>query len=114
MGLTAALLGDVNDEKWGGYTAPRKTMNYSINKDAIIFLDVDKENNYRTIAYDYKSDDVVAIRPLEYRLLKYVYENQPVSENKLFDFLGGDADVGELAELVTKLISKNILRKADE
>lgn len=84
-------------------------MTYSVNKDAIIFLDIDKENNYHTIAYDYKSDDVVAIRPAEYRLLKYVFENQPVSENQLQKFSVDNPDINEFEELISKLTDKNIL-----
>ena len=84
-------------------------MTYSINKDAIVFLDIDKENNYHTIGYDYKSGDVVAIRPLEYRLLKYVFENQPVSEYQLHKLSVDDANNNGFEELVSKLIDKNIL-----
>ncbi|MBI2326399.1 hypothetical protein HYU91_03360 [Candidatus Collierbacteria bacterium] len=84
-------------------------MTYSVNKDAIIFLDIDKENNYHTIAYDYKSDDVVAIRPEEYWLLKYVFENQPVSEYQLHKLFVNNSDRNGFEELVSKLIDKNIL-----
>ena len=84
-------------------------MTYSVNKDAIIFLDIDKENSYHTIAYDYKSEDVVAIRPEEYRLLKYVFENQPISEYQLHELSVDDADKNGFEELVSKLIDKNIL-----
>ena len=84
-------------------------MTYSVNKDAIIFLDIDKENNYHTIAYDYKSEDVVAIRPLEYRLLKYVFENKFVDENQLQEFSVNNPDIDEFGELISKLVGKNIL-----
>lgn len=84
-------------------------MTYSVNKDAIIFLDIDKENNYHTIAYDYKSEDVVAIRPLEYRLLKYVFKNQSVNENQLREFSKDNPDIDEFEELISKLVDKNIL-----
>ena|SRR3989344_5807803 len=88
-----------------------KKMTYLINKDAVIFLDVDIENNYYTIAYDFKSDDVVAIRPLEYRLLKYVFENEPVNENQLKAFLRNDIDAKNGSEeLISKLLEKNILQ----
>lgn len=84
-------------------------MTYSVNKDAIIFLDIDKENNYYTIAYDYKSEDVVAIRPLEYRLLKYVFKNQPVNENQLQEFSISNPDIDGFEKLISKLVNKNIL-----
>lgn len=84
-------------------------MTYSVNKDAIIFLDIDKENSYHTIAYDYKSEDVVAIRPLEYRLLKYVFENKFVDENQLQEFSVNNPDIDEFGELISKLVGKNIL-----
>lgn len=84
-------------------------MTYSINKDAVIFLDIDKENNYHTIAYDYKSEDVVAIRPLEYRLLKYVFKNQAVNDSQLQAFSINNPDIDGFEELVSKLIDKNIL-----
>lgn len=84
-------------------------MTYSVNKDAIIFLDIDKENNYHTIAYDYKSEDIVAIRPLEYRLLKYVFENQSVNESRLQEFSKNNPDIDGFEELISKLVDKNIL-----
>ncbi len=82
-------------------------MTYLVNKDAIIFLDTDKKNDYYTIAYDFKSDDVVAIRPLEYQLLKYIFENQPVDEKQLQVFFRNDVD--GLEEILTKLVDRNIL-----
>ncbi len=84
-------------------------MTYSINKDSVIFLDIDKENSYNTIAYDYKSDDVVAIRPLEYRLLKYVFENKFVDENQLQQFSVRNPDINEFEDIISKLVDKNIL-----
>lgn len=84
-------------------------MIYSVNKDAVIFLDVDKENNYHTIAYDYKSDDVVAIRPLEYRLLRYVFENKFVDKNQLREFCVNNPDIDGFEDLISKLVDKNIL-----
>lgn len=85
-------------------------MNYSINREAIIFLDTDSENGYHTVSYDFESGDLIAVRPPEYHLLKFVYDQQKATELAIKDFVGETMLAAELKEMMDKLLEKGILR----
>lgn len=84
-------------------------MRYSINNEAIIFLDSDKDNNFHTIAYNNQNDDVVAIRPTEYKILKRIYDLDSVTENDLIATFKKDIPQKELQDILSKLVSNNIV-----
>jgi hypothetical protein len=56
---------------------------YSVNRDAIIFLDSDAEDGYKTIAYDEKNDKLLEISPPLYHILKAIDSAGSVTEEEL-------------------------------
>lgn len=84
-------------------------MKYSINKEAIIFLDIDKGNNFHTIAYDFQSDDVVAIRPVQYHLLMAIYEHQPIPYDQLVHIVQNILPEKDFKKTTSDLLAKNVL-----
>lgn len=84
-------------------------MNYKINREAIIFLDRDREVGYHTIAYDWQSGDLYAIRPLEYRILRFIYEHEPISKSTLRDVSGRTLGESQLDKIMEVLINKKIV-----
>ena len=84
-------------------------MNYTINKEAIIFLDRDREAGFCTIAYNWQSGDLYAIRPLEYKVLRYIYEHEPVSMSLISDFVKSDLGEDNLNKIMEILVNKRIV-----
>lgn len=86
-------------------------MNYRINREAIIFLDRDSEAGFQTIAYDWQSGDLYAVRPLEYNILRFIYEHEPVPEPTICDWAKSDLDLDEvhLNEIMEILVNKKII-----
>ena len=90
-------------------------MKLFVNNWAIIFLDIDRINNYRTIAYNWETDDVIAIRPKEYLLLRHIWERNGLEESATRNYHSQYIhSQEEAAFVVKKLLEKNLLirRKA--
>jgi len=84
-------------------------VNYRINREAIIFLERDCEAGFQTIAYDWQSGDLYAVRPLEYSILHFIYEHEPVSELAVSDWAKNDLDGGQLEGIIEVLVNKKII-----
>lgn len=81
---------------------------YQVNPESIIFLDGDRITGYTTIAYDWTSDDVFLIRPIEYRVLKYIFDNGPVERESFADLLV-DQSEGQTGVMLDAFTKKKIL-----
>lgn len=85
-------------------------MNLLVNNEAIIFLDIDRINNYHTIAYDWQTDNIMAIRPKEYLLLRHVWGQNGIEESAIkayrSQYLRSQKEVDFV---VSKLIEKKLL-----
>ena len=85
-------------------------MNLFVNTEAIVFLDIDRINNYHTIAYNWETDDVIAIRPKEYLLLKHIWEQNGVEESAIGNYRSRFIHSQEKTDLVVKeLLAKKLL-----
>lgn len=84
-------------------------MIYTVNKDAIIFLDEDRLGGFNTVAYDYRSDDLIAIRPLEYKLLWSIFDRGQASAEDIGPIMGEELTENETKEMVETLIEKGVL-----
>ncbi|HEX7041750.1 MAG TPA: hypothetical protein VF189_00730 [Patescibacteria group bacterium] len=66
-------------------------MQYKINPNSIIFLDIDRKiNNSTTIAYDWMTDDVIKINAKAYRLLHDIWQRKSISETDFKNYLEKD------------------------
>lgn len=85
-------------------------MKFIVNERAIIFLDIDKLNNFYTIAYNLRDDEIISIRPREYLLLKYIKDNKGAAEKDLINF-GSKLfkDQKEIFKTIEVLFKKQIL-----
>lgn len=84
-------------------------MNFRINRDAIIFLERDRETGFQTVAYDWQSGDLYAIRPLEYGILYFIYEHEPVSRSAVQNWAKGNLTDIQLNEIIEILVNKKII-----
>lgn len=85
-------------------------MKLFVNTEAIIFLDIDLINNYHTIAYDWKTDNVMAIRPKEYLLLRRILEQNGLEESAIGNYRSRYIrSQEEAAFVVKKLLEKKLL-----
>lgn len=82
---------------------------YQVNPDSIIFLDADKGNGYATIAQDWQNDDIFLIKPMEYKILKFIHDNQSVSLESLMKFLSGDEEKSALKTILDIFVQKKLL-----
>ena len=85
------------------------TIFYQVNPDSIIFLDVDKGNGYQTIAQNWETDDIFLIRPMEYKTLKFIHDNQSVSLKSLLEFLPSDEERSALKTILDIFVQKKLL-----
>jgi len=85
-------------------------MYYKLNPDAIIFLDSDAKEGYRTIAYDEKNDKMLEISPPLYFILKALDSRGWITEvdfkNLIINFSPNDKS---LKETIEDLISRGII-----
>lgn len=84
-------------------------MYYQVNPESIIFLRTDCENGYTTVAYDWTSDNLFLIRPPEYKLLKFISDNQPVESGSLMESLSEDDEKQTLETILDTFVQKKIL-----
>ena len=76
-------------------------------------MDRDRETGFQTIAYDWQSGDLYAIRPLEYKILRFIYEYEPVTESIVSDYAKNDLGESQIdisSALIT-ITSKRISSK---
>lgn len=69
-------------------------MRYVVNKLSVILLDSDKVRGFNTVAYNWQTDELMAIRPKEYSILKYTEEQGKLDEEEIEE-LGFDLTVIE-------------------
>ncbi|MFZ2202223.1 MAG: hypothetical protein WAV56_02390 [Microgenomates group bacterium] len=62
-----------------------------------------------TIAYDWVSDDVFLIRPEEYKVLKFIQDNQPVNTHSLMEYLTDEDQRETLITMLEIFTQKKIL-----
>lgn len=86
-----------------------ENMFYQANLESIIFLDSDNLNGYTTIAYDWTSDDLFAIRPLEYKILRFIYDNHTASTLSLVEYMSKDIDNENLKTILDIFLNKKII-----
>jgi len=87
-------------------------MYYKLNCDAIIFLDSDAEERYKTIAYDEKNDKMFEISPPLYFILKAMDSTDSVTEadlEKLIETFSSNDN--SIKKAVAELIDKGIIIK---
>lgn len=84
-------------------------MFYQVNPESIIFLGSDSLNGYSTIAYDWTTDDLFAIRPLEYKILRFIYDSQTVSISSLTEHMSDDIDEESLKSILDIFLNKKII-----
>ncbi len=85
-------------------------MKLFVNPEAIIFLDIDQINNYHTIAYNWQTDDVMAIRPKEYLLLRQVWKRNGLEESTIRNYRSQYLHSQEEVDFVVKkLLEKKLL-----
>ena len=82
---------------------------FQVNPNSIIFLDADKDNGYTTIAQNWETDDIFLIRPLEYKILKFIHDNQSVSLESLLAFLSTDEEKTALKTILDIFVQKKLL-----
>ena len=82
---------------------------YQVNPDSIIFLDADKDNGYTTIAQNWETDDIFLIRPMEYKILKFINDNQLVSQEALLEFLSTEEEKSALKTILDVFVQKKLL-----
>lgn len=82
---------------------------YSVNPDSIIFLAVDKGNVHTTIAQNWETDDIFLIRPMEYKILKFIHDHQTVNQETLLDFLESEEEKSALKTILDIFVQKKLL-----
>ena len=80
-----------------------------MNPDSIIFLDADKGNGYTTIAQNWETDDIFLIKPMEYKILKFIHDNQSVSLDSLLEFLPTEEERSALKTILDIFVQKKLL-----
>jgi hypothetical protein len=92
------------------FTCGEDEMYFKLNPDAIIFLDSDSKEGYRTIAYDEKNDKMWEISPPLYFVLKALDSTGWISEedfkNLIRNFSPNDNSIEKAIE---DLISRGII-----
>lgn len=85
------------------------SITYQVNPDSIIFLEADKDNGYTTIAQNWETDDIFLIKPMEYKILKSIHDNQSVSQESLLEFLSSDEEKSALKTILDVFVQKKLL-----
>lgn|GEM_PF-2453635 len=88
------------------------TMNYRLNHDAIIFLDSDAYDGYKTVAYDGKNDKMLEISPPLYFILKALESAGPVTKDDLEKLIETfSSNNSSVEKAVNDLVNKGIIFK---
>ena len=87
-------------------------MYYKLNPDAIIFLDSDTNEDYKTIAYDEKNDKMLEISPPLYFILKELDSTGWMAESDLKNLIRiFSPNSKPLEEIIEDLINRGIIIK---
>ena len=79
-------------------------MKYLVNKLSVVFLERDEEKGFNTVAYHWPTDELMAVRPKEYSVLKYISDNNGAD--------GEELEKMASSEMLSTLVSKGILEIA--
>lgn len=89
-------------------------MKYVVNKFNVILLDRDKEKGFNTVAHDHKTDNLMAIRPREYSVIKYISDSDGLSSENIDGLVNKvKIEVIEAEKIISDLINKGILESSD-
>ena len=87
-------------------------MNYTLNRDSIIFLDSDAQESYKTIAYDWKNDKILEISPPLYHILKALDSSGSATEENLEKWINAfSANYDSVKKAIADLIEREIIIK---
>lgn len=89
-------------------------MYYQVNPDSIIFLPTDSMCGSTTIAYDWTSDDMFLIKPYEYKVLKFISDNQSVSGEEVMANLTDEGEELALQTMLDVFTQKKILNSYEQ
>lgn len=77
-------------------------------------MDQDGRRGFNTVAYDYKTDKLMAIRPTEYSIIKFISDSDGLSSENIETMVAQlHIDVVEAEKIVSDLINKGILESSD-
>ncbi|OGM19271.1 hypothetical protein A2686_04775 [Candidatus Woesebacteria bacterium RIFCSPHIGHO2_01_FULL_38_10] len=83
---------------------------FFINPLAIVFLpQIDKKNNYKTIACDWQKEEFVKVNSAAYKILYTIKENSGITISKLARLL--QKDELRLGKFLGEMEKKNIVSK---
>lgn len=89
-------------------------MKYVVNKLSVLLLDQDQMRGFNTVAYDHKIDKLMAIRPKEYSILKYISDSDGLSSENIEDMVNTvEIELIEAEKIISDLINKGILESSD-
>jgi len=89
-------------------------MKYVVNKLSVLLLDQDKKMGFNTMAYDHKTDKLMAIRPREYSILKYISDSKGLNEENIEHMVFKlRIEATEAEKIILDLINKGILESSD-
>lgn len=87
-------------------------MHYTLNRDSIIFLDSDREEGYKTIAYDWKNDKILEISPPLYHILKALDSSGSATEKDLEKWIDTfSTNHDSVKKAIADLIEREIIIK---
>lgn len=89
-------------------------MKYVVNGLSVLLLERDQKRGFNTVAYDYKTDTLMAIRPKEYSILKYISDCDGLSSENIEDMVNKlKIELIEAEKIISDLINKGILESSD-
>lgn|GEM_PF-5249127 len=89
-------------------------MKYVVNKLSVLLLEQDQKKGFNTVAYNHKTDKLMAIRPKEYSILKFISDSNGLSSENIEAMVHKlQIDVTEAEKIVSELIKQGILQSCD-
>lgn len=89
-------------------------MKYVVNKLSVLLLEQDQKKGFNTVAYDHKTDEIIAVRPKEYSIIKYISDSEGLCADNFEDMvIKLKIDNNEAEKIVSELIKKGILEYDD-
>jgi len=87
-------------------------MHYTLNRDSVIFLDSDAQEDYKTIAYDWKNDKILEISSPLYHVLQALDASGSATEEDLEKWINTfSADLDSVKKAIANLIEREIIIK---
>jgi len=85
-----------------------------VNKLSVLLLEQDQKKGFNTVAYNHKTDKLMAIRPKEYSILKFISDSNGLSSENIEAMVHKlQIDVTEAEKIVSELIKQGILQSCD-